>query len=86
MSKKKNIITILGLFFGVFVTGADSFIISPILPEIDRSFNTSIGLTAYGVTIYALCFAIGSPIFVPLGDKYNKKKLLIGTATINLNN
>lgn len=77
MRKNKNVITILGLFFGVFVTGADSFIISPILPEIARSFNTSIGLAAYGVTIYALCFAAGSPIFGPLGDKYNKKKLLI---------
>ncbi|WP_105956863.1 MFS transporter [Apilactobacillus quenuiae] len=77
MSKGKNILTILGLFFGVFVTGADSFIISPILPEISSSFDESISLTAYGVTIYALCFAIGAPIFGPLGDRYDKKKLLI---------
>ncbi|MGY3743631.1 MFS transporter [Leuconostoc inhae] len=77
MSKNRSGMIILGLFFGVFVTGADSFIISPILPEIATSFKTSVGLTAYGVTIYALCFAFGSPIFGPLGDKYNKKKLLI---------
>ncbi|UQS85909.1 MFS transporter (plasmid) [Nicoliella spurrieriana] len=77
MLEKKKFLTILGLFFGVFVTGADSFIISPILPEIARSFNASIALSAYGVTIYAIFFAVGSPLFGPLGDRYNKKTLLI---------
>ncbi|USS91301.1 MFS transporter [Fructilactobacillus carniphilus] len=73
MSKNKKFFTILGLFFGVFVTGADSFIISPMLPEIAHSFATSITLAAYGVTIYAICFAVGSPLFGPLGNRYKKK-------------
>lgn len=75
--KFQEVVMIIGLFLIVFVIGADSFIISPLLPIISHDFNTSIGQTALAVTIYAVCYAVGSPFFGPLGDKYNKKYLLI---------
>lgn len=76
----KDILIVLGLFLMVFVTGADSFIISPLLPSMSGYFNTSVSRAAYGVTIYALCYAVGSPFFGPLGDRFAKKRLLmVGT-------
>lgn len=72
-----EITMVVGLFLIVFVIGADSFIISPLLPAIEKSFRVSLGKAALSITIYALCYAIGSPFFGPLGDKFNKKKLLI---------
>ncbi|GBG95900.1 MFS transporter [Lactococcus termiticola] len=83
MTFKKTII-IAGLFIAVFTSGADSFIISPLLPEIAREFGSSISQTALGVTIYALCYAFGAPIFGPLGDRYNRRKLLLSGLSIFL--
>lgn len=73
----KEISIIIGLFTGVFVVGADSFILSPLLPAIKDTFNTSLSNVAFAITIYALCYAVGSPFFGPLGDQFNKRRLLM---------
>lgn len=73
----KNFSTVTGLFLGVFVVGVDSFIISPLLPQIAQDFHATISQTALGVTTYALCEMIGAPLFGPLGDRFSKRKLLI---------
>lgn len=75
--KFKDILLVIGLFLVVFVIGADSFIISPLLPAIEKDYVVTTSQAALSVTIYALCYAIGSPFFGPLGDKFNKRKLLI---------
>lgn len=75
--KFNELIMIVGLFLIIFVIGADSFIISPLLPAISHDFDISVGQAALSVTVYALCYAVGSPFFGPLGDRYNKKHLLI---------
>lgn len=67
---------IIGLFLIVFITGADSFIISPLLPAIANDFSISISRAAFSITIYALCYACGSPFLGPLGDRLNRKALL----------
>ncbi|SYW14262.1 MFS transporter [Oenococcus oeni] len=72
----KEVLMIIGLFLIVFITGADSFIISPLLPAIENDFSISISSAALSITIYALCYALGSPIFGPLGDRFNRKSLL----------
>ena len=73
----KNFSTVTGLFLGVFVVGVDSFIISPLLPQIAQDFHATISQTALGVTTYALCEMIGAPLFGPLDDRFSKRKLLI---------
>lgn len=73
----REVTIIIGLFLAVFVVGADSFIISPLLPAIQMAFNTTLSNVAFAVTIYALCYAVGSPFFGPLGDQFNKRKLLM---------
>lgn len=73
----KNFSIITGLFLGVFVVGADSFIISPLLPQIAQAFHATISQSALGVTAYALCEMVGAPLFGPLGDRFSKRKLLL---------
>jgi len=75
--KFTELMTILSLFLIVFIIGADSFIISPLLPAIAKEFQVSISQTALSITVYALCYAVGSPFLGPLGDKFDKKKLLV---------
>lgn len=68
---------IIGLFLIVFIIGADSFIISPLLPALAQSYHITITTAALAVTIYAACYAIGSPLIGPLGDRYSKRRLLL---------
>ncbi|ASG81292.1 MFS transporter [Lactiplantibacillus pentosus] len=72
----RETLMIIGLFLIVFITGADSFIISPLLPAIANDFSISISRAAFSITIYALCYACGSPFLGPLGDRLNRKALL----------
>lgn len=82
--RRRDLMMIVGLFLIVFVIGADSFIISPLLPAIETDFKVTVRQAALSVTIYALCYAIGSPFFGPLGDKFNRKMLLSLGITIFL--
>ena len=65
------------LFLLVFVMGVDSFVIAPLLVPIARSYQVTVGAATGGVTLYALCYALGAPFFGPLGDKYAKRRLLL---------
>lgn len=76
IKKSMNIWIIVGLFLAVFVTGVDSFIISPLLPALGSYFHGSITQVSFGVTIYAMCYAIGCIFWGPLGDRFPKKKLI----------
>jgi len=66
-----------GLFLIVFVIGADSFIIAPLLPAIERSFQITVSQAVFSVSIYACCYAIGAPLLGPFGDRYSRKRLLL---------
>lgn len=72
----KDVLMVTGLFLIVFIMGADSFIISPLLPAIGQDYHVNLSSAALAVTIYAVCYAIGSPFFGPLGDQFNKKRIL----------
>lgn len=76
IKKATNTWIIIGLFLAVFVTGVDSFIISPLLPTLGHYFQASITQVALGVTIYAVCYAIGCLFWGPLGDRFPKKRLI----------
>ncbi len=71
-----EILLVTSLFLVVFVIGADSFIISPLLPAISQAFQTTLPNTALAVTIYALCYAVGAPFLGPLGDRFSQRLLL----------
>ncbi|MFC6182121.1 MFS transporter [Lactiplantibacillus daowaiensis] len=65
------------LFLIVFIIGADSFIIAPLLPAIEQSFQITVNQAALAVAIYAVCYSFGAPLFGPLGDRYPRKQLLL---------
>ncbi|KRO11258.1 MFS family major facilitator transporter [Lactiplantibacillus xiangfangensis] len=73
----KNRYLVGGLFLIVFMMGVDSFIISPLLPAIERSFHISVSQAALAVTSYAVCYAVGAPLMGPLGDQFSKQRLLL---------
>jgi DHA1 family inner membrane transport protein len=73
----RDIITVIGLFIGVFAIGVDSFVISPILAPIAASLGTTADRAGLGVAAYAICYAIGAPVFGPLADRFGRRTMML---------
>lgn len=74
ISKK---LTVGGFFIAVFIVGLDSFIISPLLPTIAKAFSTEVSNVGFGVTMYAIFYAVGAPIIAPFSEKVPRKMMII---------
>jgi predicted MFS family arabinose efflux permease len=65
------------LALGTFAVGTEAFMIAAILPRIAADLAVSLQATAQLVTIFALTYAISSPIFTALTSGFKRRKLLI---------
>lgn len=77
MSQLKTSAPMFVAFITMLVVGTDLFVVSPLLAPIAESFDISIGKTGLSVTIFSLAYVIGAPIFGSLGDKFDKKIILV---------
>jgi len=86
-SKKLNkMVLILGIM--AFFANGDNYAVSPLLIDIARDLNISIGDAAISVTSYMLTFGLFTIVFGPLGDRYGKTKIIniaaFGTAIFSM--
>jgi predicted MFS family arabinose efflux permease len=76
------------LALGAFAVGTESFMIAGILPHISQDLAVSIASAGQLVTVFALAYALFSPIMTALTSKVARRTLLIGSmaafAVINL--
>ncbi|WP_040786855.1 MFS transporter [Massilia niastensis] len=68
---------LLVLAAGMFAIGTDSFVIAGILPEVAQSLDVSIALAGQMVTLYALSYALLSPVIAALAAHWPRKTLLL---------
>lgn len=68
---------LLTLALGMFAVGTDSFVIAGVLPEISKTFNVSIGAAGQLTTVYALTYALLSPISAAAFANVDRKKLML---------
>lgn len=79
MEEKINIkLIVFVLFMIIFVIGADTFIISPLVPTISDNFKVKTSEAGLLVTAYSIGYAIFAFIFGPASDKIGRKTLLLG--------
>ncbi|MBB6637598.1 MFS transporter [Cohnella thailandensis] len=67
------------LAFGGFVMGTAEMVVMGILGMIRDDFNVSVGTAGQLVTLYAIVFAVGTPILVSLTGRMKRKRLLMLT-------
>jgi predicted MFS family arabinose efflux permease len=65
------------LALGTFAVGTEAFMIAAILPRIAADLVVSLQATAQLVTIFALTYAISSPILTALAGSLKRRKLLV---------
>ncbi|MHB8189485.1 MAG: MFS transporter [Ferrimicrobium sp.] len=66
------------LTFGTFVLGMDLYVISGILPEIARGTQVPVALAGQLVTIFALTYALSSPLLSVASVRLSRRRLLLG--------
>lgn len=70
-------LTVIGFFIAVFIVGLDSFIISSLLPTIATAFSTKVANVGFGVTVYAIFYAVGAPIIAPFSERLPRKMMIV---------
>jgi predicted MFS family arabinose efflux permease len=73
---------LLWLSIGTFLIGAENFMIAGVLPEIAGDLRAPIGSAGQLVTVYALSYAISSPILATVLGNVPRKPLLIGAIAL----
>jgi len=69
---------LLVLALGMFAIGTDSFVVAGILPAVSQSLNEPVALVGQMVTLYALSYALLSPVVGALAGHWPRKTLLLG--------
>ena len=65
------------LALGTFAVGTESFMIAGLLPEMAADLHTSIVATGQLVTVFALDYALSSPILTALTGAFHRRTLMM---------
>lgn len=66
------------LALGTFAIGTEGFMIAPLLPDLAADLSVSVVAAGQLVTVFALTYALSSPILTALTGGFDRRKLLIG--------
>jgi len=70
------------LALGTFAVGTESFMIAGLLPGMAKDLDVSVGVAGQLVTVFALAYALGSPVLAALTGNLNRRRLLIGAMAL----
>jgi DHA1 family inner membrane transport protein len=77
----------LPLAVGAFAVGTDGFVVAGILPSIARDLGVSVGAAGQLVTVFALTYAVLSPVIAASAASWGRRTLLLaGLAILTLGN
>jgi len=69
------------LALGTFAVGTEGFMIAPLLPGMAADLRVSVWMVGQLVTVFALSYAVSSPILTALTGSFDRRKLLILSMT-----
>src|SRR5664279_1450158 len=79
---------LLWLALGTFAVGTEGFMIAPLLPDIASNLSVDVEKAGLLVTVFAIAYAVSSPILTTLTARAHRRRLLIicmaGFAVANL--
>ncbi len=64
------------LALGTFAIGTDSYVVAGMLPQVARSFDTTIAAAAQFVSVYSLSYAVVTPVMATLTANWPRRRVL----------
>jgi predicted MFS family arabinose efflux permease len=81
-SERAGLTAVAVLAIGTFATGTDAFIVAGVLPPLAHSLESSIATAGQMVTIYALAYAVGSPLITTATANWPRRPVLIASLLV----
>src|SRR5690349_8141095 len=72
-------IRLLLLAGGAFAIGTGSLVITGILPNLAAAFGVSVDMAGLLISVFAIAYAIGSPVLSTLLGNLDRRRVLIGS-------
>ena len=72
------VLRILVLSVGSFAVGTGTFVVTGVLPDIAEDLSISVANAGLLVSVFAVTFAIGSPLLVSAASGFERRRLLGG--------
>ncbi len=69
------------LAVGAFAIGTEGFMISPLLPSLSSDLGVSVATAGQLVTLFALAYALSSPVLTALTGAFDRRKVLLASIT-----
>ena len=75
-------VDLLILSIGTFTLGVDGFVLSGLLPQVATSLHVSISTAGQLTTLFALVYALGSPVIAAIAGNWDRRVLLATGMTV----
>ncbi len=72
------------LSIGTFTLGVDGFVLSGLLPQVAASLHVSVGTAGQLTTLFALVYAVSSPIIAAVAGAWDRRALLVAGMAVFL--
>ncbi len=66
------------LAVGTFTLGVDGFVLAGLLPQVSSDLHVSVSTAGQLTTVFALVYAVGSPVIAALTGSWDRRALLAG--------
>ena len=73
---------LLVLSVGTFTLGVDGFVLSGLLPQVSASLHVSVSAAGQLTTLFALVYALGSPVIAAIAGNWDRRLLLAAGMTV----
>jgi MFS transporter, DHA1 family, inner membrane transport protein len=71
------------LALATFAISTSAFIVTGLIPGVASDFSVSVGTAGHLVTIFAVAYALSSPVLVALTGRVARRRLLVSTLTLS---
>jgi DHA1 family inner membrane transport protein len=79
---RRTPLAIWAMVIAAFAMGADEFIVAGVINDIARDLQVTIGAVGGFESAYALGVAVGAPLFVAVGTRVHRRRMLLATASV----
>ena len=79
MTSPRSMARLYWLALGTFAIGTEGFMIAPLLPDLARDLSVTLASAGQLVTVFALTYALSSPVLTALTGDVDRRQLLIAS-------
>ena len=83
-ARRLRTVDLLILSIGTFTLGVDGFVLAGLLPQVAASLHVSVSTAGQLTTLFALAYALGSPVIAAAAGNWDRRALLATGMTVFL--